>query len=290
MAHEPAAADGLPDTARAVDMRRTYPAGRILHLVPASAAFLGSGEPQMRTQPLNLLRKRLRWCTNMCGKPAEVCWYNQLVRRSRCSAFAAEVQCVVASCRFRSTATCLACCSSIGSSCTYTFCLPSTGSDAAASRSSSSGLSGDGDAAAADTDADYTVSSRLGSRFSTAAAAAVAAIDGAATVGSAAADGAAAAAAAQRASDRAVELATPGEAAEAAAHEANGQAASAWQQEPTTGDPPWPGAAAAPELPPQPQPLLLDAAERSGQPEAEAADTGQPYVLLEGVPHEVRIA
>lgn len=44
MAHEPAAADGLPDTARAVDMRRTYPAGRILHLVPASAAFLGLGE------------------------------------------------------------------------------------------------------------------------------------------------------------------------------------------------------------------------------------------------------
>jgi hypothetical protein len=44
MAHEPAAADGLPDTARAVDMRRTYPAGRILHLVPASAAFVGTGE------------------------------------------------------------------------------------------------------------------------------------------------------------------------------------------------------------------------------------------------------
>ncbi len=36
---EPAAADGLPDTARGADMRRTYPAGRILHLVPARLAF-----------------------------------------------------------------------------------------------------------------------------------------------------------------------------------------------------------------------------------------------------------
>lgn len=158
----------------------------------------------------------------------------------------------------------------------------STGSEAATSRSSS-GLSGNGDDAAT-SDADAP-SSRHASRSSTAATAAIAAVDGAATVGSAAAEGAAAAAAAQRVSDRAAELATPGEAD--GAPEANKQAASAWQQE-AAGDPPWPGAAAAPGLPPQPQPLLLDAAERSGQPDAGGADAGQPYVLLEGVPHEVR--
>lgn len=45
MIGELAAADGLPDTARAVDMRRTYPAGRILHLVPASLAFPAFGKP-----------------------------------------------------------------------------------------------------------------------------------------------------------------------------------------------------------------------------------------------------
>ena len=161
----------------------------------------------------------------------------------------------------------------------------STGGNSAASRSSSSGLSGDGDdAAAADAD---TPGSGCASRFSTAAVAAIAAVDGAATVGSAAAEGAAAAAAAQRASDRAVQLATPGEAD--GAPEADGQAAPAWQQEAATEDPPWPGAAAAPELPPQPQQRLLDAAERAGQTEAEPADVGQPYVLLEGVPHEVRL-
>lgn len=170
-----------------------------------------------------------------------------------------------------------------GSSGTYTFFLVSTGSEAATSRSSS-GLSGDGDDAAA-SDADAP-SSGFASRFRTAAAAAIAAVDGAATVGTAAAEGAAAASAAQRASDRAAELATPGEAG--GAPEANEQAAPAWQQEAAAGNPSWPGAAVAPQLPPQPQPLLLDAAERAGQAEAEAADVGQPYVLLEGVPHEVR--
>lgn len=56
---EPAAADGLPDTARGADMRRTYPAGRILHLVPARLAFPyfqppDSGAPSSMSQHVSV--------------------------------------------------------------------------------------------------------------------------------------------------------------------------------------------------------------------------------------------
>ena len=82
MAHEPAAADGLPDTARAVDMRRTYPAGRILHLVPASAAFLGSGESHLCTRLLRCLASSSSGvCTFLAVRSRMAA--HQLLRRGR---------------------------------------------------------------------------------------------------------------------------------------------------------------------------------------------------------------
>lgn len=55
----------------------------------------------------------------------------------------------------------------------------------------------------------------------------------------------------------------------------------------------WPGAPAAPapveqSSPPADTPPLLERA--AGQTAAEAADQGEPYVLLDSVPHEVRVS
>ncbi len=51
----PAAVDGLPDMRRAADSRRTFPAGRILHLVGAprvQAACCSAGPRSAEARPV----------------------------------------------------------------------------------------------------------------------------------------------------------------------------------------------------------------------------------------------